>query len=262
MSEKDYLALHLRDLPYFRALLRSVEASYYGTFDLPAPRLDLGCGDGHFASLTFDCPVDVGLDPWHGPIREAKSRKIYRLLIEADGSRAPFPDEYFASAFSNSVLEHIPEVELVLMEMARVLKPGALFAFCVPNHRFNESLSVSISLEKIRLSSLARAYRNFFARISRHRHLDSPEVWNERLKQAGFILEKHWVFFSRDSLAVLEWGLYLGLPSLIVRKLFGHWILVPARWNLAWLQHLLQPYSNASACEDGVYTFYLARRVG
>jgi SAM-dependent methyltransferase len=262
MPEKDYLYLHLRDLPYFRALLRSVEASYYQTFDLPAPTLDVGCGDGHFASLTFDEPIDIGLDPWHGPIHEAKSRRVYRLLTEADGGHMPYPDGQFASAFSNSVLEHIPEVEQVLAETARVLKPGALFAFCVPNHRFNESLSISIALEKVRLKSLARLYRAFFARISRHRHLDSPEVWQKRLERAGFVVVKWWDYFPPKSLAVLEWGHYFGLPSLIVRKLFGRWILVPARWNLTWIYRTLQPYANPSACEDGVYTFYITRRAG
>ena len=39
---KDYLYLHLRDLPYFRALVRGVEATYYQTIDLPAPTLDVG----------------------------------------------------------------------------------------------------------------------------------------------------------------------------------------------------------------------------
>ena len=67
MSEKDFLFLHLRDLPYFRALVRAVEATYYQDLDLPTPVYDVGCGDGHFASLTFDRKIDVGLDPWHGP---------------------------------------------------------------------------------------------------------------------------------------------------------------------------------------------------
>ena len=51
---KDFLFLQLRDLPYFRALLRSVESSFYQDLPLPAPVYDVGCGDGHFASLTFD----------------------------------------------------------------------------------------------------------------------------------------------------------------------------------------------------------------
>ena len=54
MSEKDYLWLHLRDLPYFRAMLRAVEAQFYQEFELPAPTLDVGCGDGHFATIAFD----------------------------------------------------------------------------------------------------------------------------------------------------------------------------------------------------------------
>jgi SAM-dependent methyltransferase len=256
----DFLARQLRDLPYFRALLRSVETAFYQNLDFPAPLLDLGCGDGHFASVTFDRPVEVGLDPWHAPIHEARRRGAYRWLVEADGGHIPFPDGYFASAFSNSVLEHIPQVEQVLQETARVLKPGAPFVFCVPNQRFNASLSVAVFLDRVRLKSLATWYRAFFTRISRHRHLDGPEVWQARLQRAGFVLERWWDYFSPRALAVLEWGHYAGLPSLLARKLFGRWILVPARWNLALTERLVRPYATPTTCADGVYTFYLARR--
>ena len=91
-SEKDFLFENLRTLPYFRGFLRAIESRYYQDFDLPGPILDVGCGDGNFAALTFDRTIDVGLDPWHGPIHEAKPYGKYRLLVEADGGRAPFPD--------------------------------------------------------------------------------------------------------------------------------------------------------------------------
>ena len=39
--KKDYLYLHLRDLPYFRGMLRAVEAQFYQEFELPAPTLDV-----------------------------------------------------------------------------------------------------------------------------------------------------------------------------------------------------------------------------
>ncbi len=140
---KDFLFLQLRDLPYFRAFLRAVESSYYQDLPLPAPVYDVGCGDGHFASLTFDKKIDVGLDPWHGPIHEARKHGAYRALVEADGARSPFPNNCFASGFSNSVLEHIPHIDAVLAETARVLKPGAPFYFCVPNTRYLSELSIS-----------------------------------------------------------------------------------------------------------------------
>jgi ubiquinone/menaquinone biosynthesis C-methylase UbiE len=118
-NSKDFLFLHVRDLPYFRGLLRAVESEFYQDLDLAGPIYDLGCGDGHFASLTFDHKIDVGLDPWHGPIHEARLRGAYRSLVEADAARTPFPDGHFASGVSNSVLEHIPHIQQVLNETAR-----------------------------------------------------------------------------------------------------------------------------------------------
>jgi len=260
INSKDFLWLNIRDLPYFRSLLRAVEAQFYKEVNLVAPTLDVGCGEGHFANLAFSRKIDVGLDPSHQPIHEAGARQAYHLLTEADGGKMPYPNGYFASAFSNSVLEHIPHVEQVLDETARVLKPGALFVFCVPNHRFNDNLSIAVVLDKLRLTTLAKLYRAFFSQIARHRHLDSPETWKRRLELAGFVVERWWHYFPPKALAVLEWGHYFGLPSLILRKLMGRWILVPAYWNLMLTYHLLRPYANAVACDDGVCTFYIARR--
>jgi SAM-dependent methyltransferase len=261
-GSKDFLFLHSRDLPYFRALLRAVESSFYQNLPLPAPVYDVGCGDGHFASLTFEQKIDVGLDPWHGPIHEAAQHGAYRSLIEADAAYSPFPARYFASGISNSVLEHIPHVDQVLAETARVLKPGAPFIFCVPNHNFLPSLSIARFFDRIGLKPLASLYRAFFNRISRHHHCDDPGTWTKRLEAAGFKLEKYWDYFSPAALAALEWGHYLGLPALVSRRLFGRWILVPARWNLALTLFLLRPYYNEPVPQQqGAYTFYIARRI-
>ncbi len=253
MPEKDFLFLHLRGLPYFRALIRSVEAAYYQTLDLPAPTLDVGCGDGHFASLTFDRPIDVGLDPWHGPIHEAKRYGAYRWLVEADGARAPFANSTFASAFSNSVLEHIPHIDAVLADVARVLQPGAPFYFCVPNPRYLSELALA------RL--FGQPYREWFRRISRVHHADEPQVWQQRLERAGFRLERWWHYFSPAAMRVLEWGHYFGLPSLVAKKLTGRWILAPTRWNLGLTERFLRRYASTEPVEDGVFTFFVARKM-
>ena len=258
---KDFLFLHLRDLPYFRALLRAVESRFYQDRQLPSPIYDVGCGDGHFAYVTFGRPIDVGLDPWHGPIHEAKDRKAYRGLVEADAARAPFPDAHFASAFSNSVLEHISQVEQVLAETARVLKPGAPFLFCVPNENFTRNLSVARALDRLGLRKLAAAYRKAFNRISRHAHCDAPDVWVERLSAAGFQVEQSWNYFSASALSALEWGHFLGLPSALAKVLFGRWILSGSRLNLWPIMALLRPYYNEPVPDKfGAYSFYVVRR--
>jgi SAM-dependent methyltransferase len=250
----------LLSLPHFRALLRAVEADFYGEFDLAAPVLDLGCGDGHFTSLVFERPIDVGIDPALGSLREARTYGAYRLLLQSSGDRLPFTDSFFASAFSNSVLEHVPNLQVVLNETARVVKPDGLFLFCVPNHRWQASLSVSAFLNRIGLRGLAKGYTRFFTRISRHVNMLSPEEWEARLGEAGFGLERYWHYFPRAAVHALEWGHYWGLPSYITRLLTGRWILAPARWNLALTERLVHKPAQGGADKDGAYTWVVARR--
>lgn len=257
---KDFLWLNLRDLPYFRAMVRAVEAAYYQEIDLPRPQLDIGCGDGHFASLVFNEPIDIGIDPWDAPIREAASRKCYRSVVLGDAGVLPFPDEYFGSAFSNSVLEHIPHVRDVLREAARVLKPNALFLFCVPNRRYLKELSIPGMFSRVGFHRLGNAYTDWFRRMTRVHHAQPPEVWESWLKEAGFQLEKWWHYFSPQALRALEWGHYFGAPTLLPHFLTGRWILVPRRWNLALTERIIRPYANADPHPRGTFTFYVARK--
>jgi ubiquinone/menaquinone biosynthesis C-methylase UbiE len=260
-AQKDHLWNQVSSMPYFRGLLRAVEGRFYENIPLPEPTLDLGCGDGHFASLVFDRKLEVGLDPWDAPLKEASKRGAYIELVKADGDQIPYPDGYFASAVSNSVLEHIPDLDPVLKELGRVLKPGAIFVFCVPNQNFLGSLSISNILDKIGLRFLGNAYRGFFNRIARHHHCDDPQTWQQRLDEAGFELVDWWHYFSPKALRVLEWGHYFGLPSLVSKRLFGRWILVPEKWNLSLtLSIVRRSYREPSIQPDGTCTFYIARR--
>jgi SAM-dependent methyltransferase len=253
MPEKDFLFLHLRDLPYFRALVRAVEASYYQDLDLHAPILDVGCGDGHFGSLVFESRIDVGLDPWHKPIHEAKKHGNYGWLVEADAGKTPFRDNVFGSAFSNSVLEHIPHVDFVLQEISRVLKPGGVFAFCVPNPRYFSSLSLT--------RYLGKRYERWFRKISRVEHADEPNVWLDRLRTAGFEVDRWWHYFPPSAMRTLEWGHYFGLPSLVIHFLIGKWILLPNRTNLFFTEKLVRRFAANQPVENGSFTFYLAHKL-
>jgi len=262
LTDTDLLFSSIRDVPYFRGLLRAVEAGFYQGADIPAPTLDIGCGDGFFAGLAFGRKIEAGVDPAGACLREAHRQGSYRLLVQADGARLPFPGGYFASAFSNSVLEHIPHVQPVLDEISRVLKPGAPFYFCVPNHQFLAGLSLGRFLDRAGLKSLAGSYRSLFNRISRHHHCDDPGVWSKRLKAGGFVLEKWWHYFSPSALRVLEWGHYFGLPAWIVKKLTGRWILCRSYSNHALiLRALRRIYLEPVPQPDGAYTFFITRRL-
>lgn len=260
-QKKDPLWLNLSELPYFRGILRAIEAREYQNIELQEPIFDLGCGDGHFVSTAFQKPIDVGLDPWKNPIKEAAKRGSYRLAIYGDGHYLPFAAQSFPSAMSNSVLEHIPELEPVLLEVARILKPDGRFVFCVPNHRFLRNMSVSNFFDRIHLKFLGNAYRSFFNRISRHYHCDDAETWQNRLARCGFTVEKQWDYFSPAATKVLEWGHYFGLPSLILHFFTRKWILFATHWNLDWLVNMLKKYYNEDRDQpEGSYSFYIVRK--
>lgn len=251
---------HIASLPYFRGFLRAVEDRFYQEIDLKAPVLDLGSGDGHFASAAFSDPLDVGLDSWRVPTLEAKEQQAYRMLVLGAGGQIPFGKHTFATVTSTSVLEHIPDIQPVLAEVARVLVPGGRFIFCVPNHRFPQALSGRKFLTKIGLPGWGAAYSRLFNRMARHAHTDSPEVWEKRLLQAGLELVQTWDYFPPEALRILEWGHPLGVPALIFKKLFGHWVLVPTRWNLVLPWTWTRPYMDNPRSSDGVCSFFIARR--
>jgi SAM-dependent methyltransferase len=257
---KDLLWLHVRELPYFRALLRAVEASFYDQFDFPGPILDVGCGDGHFTQIAFDKKVDIGIDPDLGIMREAQGREVYRLLLQADGGRLPLPDACIGSAFSNSVLEHIPHLDMVLLELGRVLKPGAPFLFTVPNPGYRSELSVPGLLRRAGLERIAKAYEQWFMCMSRTIHLDDASGWERRLAPSGLYVEQTFNYFSPAALRALEWGHYFGAPCLLPHWLFRRWILAPHRWNLALTLRFVRRYYDVSPRDDGTYSYYLGRR--
>lgn len=260
-QEKDLLWLNIRELPYFRGVLRAVEGRFYQSVQLLEPVLDLGCGDGHFASVTFEEPLTVGLDPWWKPLKEAARRHTYRLTLCGSGADLPFENESFGSVISNSVLEHIPDLEPVIQETARILKPNGLFVFCVPNHRFLEYLSIARFFDRLGMKFLSKKYRAFFNRIARHYHCDDYQTWKNRLERNGFDLVRHWDYFSPRALAILEWGHYFGLPSLISRWFFKRWILVDRPWNLIIPRKVCESvYYEPLEQADGVCSFYIARK--
>jgi SAM-dependent methyltransferase len=262
-KQKDYLWLHLKELPYFRAILRAVEARQYPGFNLQHPILDLGCGDGHFVTIAMDEKVDVGIDPWKGPVRLAQKNGGYQMVVQGSGYTLPFPDNYFEGALSNSVLEHIPDLDTTLKEMARVMKPGAHFVFCVPNDQFLLHLSVAGFFDRIGLKFIATCYRNFFNTICRHIHCDNPEVWKKRLNENGLEIERWWHYFSPNALHILEWGHYFGLPSLIFHFLTRNWNLVQEKWNFVLTNKIVAPvYAEPHEQKEGVYTFYIVKKIG
>ena len=269
MSSDDFLWHNLRDLPAFRALLRAVEARLYqDLLPLDEPVLDVGCGDGHFASVTFPRPLAAGVDPAFAGLREARGRAGYRIVAQARGSALPFPSGEFRTVISNSALEHIPEVEAVLGEIARVLrgpepgKRGGRLLFSVPSDHFSEFLYFPLIFRRLRLRGPAHFYESFINRRAGHHHCDGPEVWRARLAAAGLRTCRSTYYFSEQAHRTLDQAHYWGLPNLLAKRLLGRWILFPSRRNplLDLTERRLRPLYEEALPPIGAYLFVVAER--
>lgn len=93
--------------------------------------LEIGTGKGRFlVELARRVPRVVTVDPDAGEQRFARLNAAYAGLgrkirfVEADGAALPFPGRSFDSVVSFNALHHIRNLDAVLSEIVRVVKPG------------------------------------------------------------------------------------------------------------------------------------------
>lgn len=229
MQHDDHLTRQLATMAPHRAILRAVECRLMGEIDVVRPVLDIGTGDGHFASIAYHEPIDVGIDIRSVELNEARDRRpcVYGAVLQATATTLPFADNAFATVVSNCVIEHIADVDDVLREIARVLHPGGTFATTLPSEHFGDFLLVSTVLRRLGAHGLATAYGRFFNRISYHYHVDPPEVWTARLDAVGLDVVDQQYYFSPEAHRAFDLCHYLGVGHLISRKLTGRWVLHP-----------------------------------
>ncbi|MDQ4045196.1 MAG: class I SAM-dependent methyltransferase [Chloroflexota bacterium] len=251
----DYLARHLHEMAPHRALLRSVEARLMGAVPLVHPVLDVGCGDGHFASVAYREPIDVGLDPMTRDLREAERRvpEVYLEVVQGSATAMPFEDASFATVVSNCVIEHIPDVDATLHEISRVLRPGGSFATTLPSEHYPEYLLGSTLARKLGIGRIADAYGTFFNRISHHHHVDPPDVWRRRFEAVGLEVVEHHYYFSPEAHRAFDLAHYIGVPNLITKRLLGRWVIHPLQARP--LERWYRRYYEESLPEAGAYQF-------
>jgi SAM-dependent methyltransferase len=119
----------------------------------PYPRsLELGCGTGFFtlnlklAGILTEGHV-TDLSPGMVEVAERNARSLgFRVSGRvADAERLPYDDGTFDLVVGHAVLHHIPDVELCLREVLRVLKPGGRFVFAGEPTRHGDFIARRLS---------------------------------------------------------------------------------------------------------------------
>ncbi len=146
------------DIRWVRTLKNMVPGrlSYFDTFiDWQDKHvLDLGCAGGFLAEALHDRGAKVtGIDPAEGAIAAARAHAAETgRTITYDtgiGEALPYEDAAFDAIACVDVLEHVSDLQQVLNEVARTLKPGGLFLYDTINRNPLSRLAVITMAEDV-----------------------------------------------------------------------------------------------------------------
>jgi len=113
--------------PFFIIRLRLYQAIRDNSAFMTGRMLDFGCGSKPYRSL-FEVSEYVGLDTNDS----GHDHSHEEIDLFYDGKKIPFNDEYFDSVLSSEVFEHVFNLDEVLQEIGRVLKPGGHLMITLP----------------------------------------------------------------------------------------------------------------------------------
>lgn len=95
--------------------------------------LDVGCLDGTIGALFMEMGNDVyGVDASEPAIAKALERGIKAVRGNVE-ERFPFDNEMFDAVFAGEIVEHIFDIDMMLSEIHRVLKPNGILVVTTPN---------------------------------------------------------------------------------------------------------------------------------
>lgn len=142
----------------------------------PRRILDLGAATGATGRLLhkrFRRAHIVSLDASRHMLARARTGRGWlskSSVVQADANRLPFADGAFDLVVANQLLPWLPDPRAAFTEVARVLRPGGVFAFA--------------SLGPDSLQELARAWAKVDEEVHVHRFADMHDI-GDSLVQAG-----------------------------------------------------------------------------
>jgi SAM-dependent methyltransferase len=90
--------------------------------------MDFGCGSKPYKALFTNISAYIGVD-YDG---EGHKHDDEQIDVYYDGHTIPFADNTFDSILTNEVLEHVFNLENIIGELHRVLKPGGKILITTP----------------------------------------------------------------------------------------------------------------------------------
>lgn len=167
-----------------------------------APRvLDLGCGDGVLlAQVAKMSPAAqlTGIDLVPAEIALAKARLSHAVLVCGDITQPlPFPDSAFDVVTAHLVMMLLGPIETTIAQVARVLRPGGSFTFCIDD--FAEDGAAFTHLVNVAIAAAGNEPRNPAPRAAADRRVYEPNALESLLSDHGLAMCAQWRVLFRGT---------------------------------------------------------------
>ena len=214
--------------PLALALERSYECHILSQQVFERPILDIGCGDGVFASILFkDNKIDTGIDVDQKELISAGCYGIYEELIACNAQKIPKKDKTYRTVFANSAIEHIEDIKGVLQEARRIMVDNGRMYITVPTDRFDRYTLIYQMLSSLRLRTLAENFRILFNRFWKHYHYYDRAGWEGIFTKNGFKIVQYREYNPKFNCLLNDALVPLSIGSFLSRKFLNRWFVFP-----------------------------------
>ena len=250
-----------RYFPYTPAALCVKECARLSAlrrYACPGPILDVGCGDGLFASIAFEGTEVWGIDIDAEEGRWAAASQAYSQVILGDVTRAKLPEGFFATCVANCSLEHVPRIDRALANIRASLKPGGRAYLFVPNKDWAKEMLSYRALAGAGLTGAAELFRSSVDSFFKHHHLHDREEWREIVTAAGMHAVAIEPALSTGTTVAFELLLLPSLAGWLNKHLTSRWTnFPPARRLYARQVHALVSRILAASGQDATAEYLI-----
>lgn len=182
--------------------------------------LEVGSGMGHLTGQLEDTFETFGCDINHWAVRKSKEVVGRSLLQTASAQELPFRDDSFNVVIIKHIVEHLPDPQKAIQEIARVTEAGGTLFLATPN-----------------LDSLLKPWKGdkwIGYQDPTHISLKPPAEWISYIEGAGFTIKR---VFS-DGFWDVPYIRFV--PGMIQKLFFGSlggfqaitgFVFLPMRWG-------------------------------
>ena len=226
----NFLNEYLKNAPVSLALIRALECKIMDKLPFMHPMLDLGSGDGLFASVLFGNKdyIDCAIDSCEAEVNLSYKRNVYREIKIAEAEDIPYNDESFKFVMANDLMAHVKKPATVLNEAWRVLEKDGMLCFTVPTlvPKFHADL-FSKFIASVSQTNIIKLFNHNISSYFRLNSIYAYKKWDALLKDSGFTVIRHKKYASLSAIIVQMITSYYLCRGTAYKKTLGRYIPFP-----------------------------------